>query len=894
LSAEPWKRISALFDELCELPAERQAQRLSEIAAEDPALAPGLARLLAADQTGGLLIDTPIALEPLADADLAEATPPPGRAGPYRLVGQLGRGGMADVYAGERDDGAFEQRVAVKVMRRGLDTDELLARFLRERNILAGLDHPAIARLLDGGGLDDGRPYLVMERVDGLPITTFAQRQALTVEQRLQLLLVACDAVAYAHRNLVVHRDLKPSNVLVSAAGEVKLLDFGIAKLLRGDGASDQTVRELRLLTPAYAAPEQIAGEATTTATDVWGLGALAFELLVGEAPFAGDGERMGALAKLHPPPPRASVRALALCGDTAECRRLAARLRGDLDTILAKAMALDPDRRYASAEALGDDVRRHLAGRPVLARPDSLPYRAGKFVRRHRLGVALGVTAALALVVLSALALLQARRAERERARAEHERVRAEARFADARQLANSLLFEVYDAIDELAGSTDARRLLVDKALLYLDRLSREGGDDPGLLFELAQAYQRVGDVQGLAGWANLGRTGDAVASYRSSLALFDRLLAQAPRDPRFRRGRALVENNLGATLGDRGDYGGALTHHRAVRAVFERLWNGERYEPARWDFVQILVAVGDDLWELGKSSEAAVEFEAALVQAKRYVADHPQDRRGLRGVGVVVQRLADAATHQGDFRRARDLHRTSLEIDERLAASSPDNSETQRDLAVDHIRLGIASEQAGDVAAARSEHRRALEIRERLVRLDPRDTRAALDLAESRYLLGSVEERAGDLTAAAPLLAAAVADSRRLVAEDPSNFNWKVTLAAALAELSRVARRRGDVPAADAGLREAISIREDEAVRAADSAENRIALADLDLELAERLSGTNGLPPPAACARVREANTLLGSPEEHQLLPANLRGLPVRAAAILRRCPASVAPPS
>jgi len=803
---------------------------------------------------------------------------------------------MADVYAGERDDGAFEQRVAVKLMRRGLDTEELLARFLRERRILAGLEHPAISRLLDGGALDDGRPYLVMERVDGLPITAFAQRQALTVEQRLELLLVACDAVAYAHRNLVVHRDLKPSNVLVSAGGEVKLLDFGIAKLLRGDVEGQQTVRELRLLTPAYAAPEQIAGEATTTATDVWGMGALAFELLVGEAPFAGEGERLdGALATPRAPPPRASSRVLALSGDSAEGRRQAARLRGDLDTILLKAMTLEPDRRYASVEALGDDLRRHLEGRPVLARPDSLRYRAGKFVRRHRLGVGLGLAAVLALVLLSVLALLQARRAERERVRAEHERTRAEARFADARQLANSLLFEVYDAIDEISGSTNARRLLVDKALLYLDRLSRESGnDDVDLLFELAQAYKRVGDVQGLAGWANLGRTGDAVASYRSSLALFDRLLARAPRDPRFRRGRALVDNNLGATLAERGDYSGALAHHRAARAVFEPLWNGERYEPARWDLIQIRVAVGDDLWELGRIPEAAPEYEAALADVDRFIADHPQERRALRGKGVVVQRLADAATHQGDFGRARDLHRASLEIDERLAASSPDNAETQRDLAVDHIRLAVASERAGDVAGARSEHRRALEIRERLARLDARDTRAKHDLAESRYLLGSVEERAGDLPSAAPLLAAAVADSRRLVAEDASNLTWKVTLAAALAEQSRVARRQGDVSAADAGLREAISVREDEAVRAADSAENRIALADLDLELAERLSGPSGPAPAAACARAREANTLLGPPEEHQLLPAGLRGLPARAAAILRRCPASVASPS
>ena len=415
-----WRRIAGLFDELVELGPVPRSRRLDGIAATEPELAGAVRRLLAADDTERRLLETPLELA-APRVEVGEATePPPERAGPYRIAGLLGSGGMADVYAAERDDGAFDQRAAIKVLRRGLDTADILARFLRERRILARLEHPAIARLLDGGALGDGRPYLVMERVDGRPIHLYAEENALSVEERLRLLLAACDAVGYAHRNLVVHRDLKPSNVLVSAGGEVKLLDFGIAKLLGPDLGGAQTVREVRVLTPAYAAPEQLAGEPTTTATDVWGLGALAFELLVGEPPLA----RLASSRSGDPPalatepPPRASSRVLELSAASVEGRRRAARLRGDLDTILEKALAVDPARRYLSAEALAEDLRRHLDGRPVRARPASLGYRAGKFLRRHRAGVAAALLGVGSLAIGGGVALWEARIAARERAR--------------------------------------------------------------------------------------------------------------------------------------------------------------------------------------------------------------------------------------------------------------------------------------------------------------------------------------------------------------------------------------------------------------------------------------------------------------------------------------------
>jgi serine/threonine protein kinase/Tol biopolymer transport system component len=419
-----WARLSRLFDELADLPPEGRRAGLRRLEAEDPDLAPYLARLLSADATGRELLDRPLELAPVAigPEEEAGADSMPERAGLYRIVGRLGRGGSAEVFAGERDDGAFEQRVAIKILRRGLDTDDLLARFARERQILARLEHPAISRLLDAGRLADGRPFLVMERVDGRPIHRFASERDLSVEARLRLLLVACDAVAFAHRNLVVHRDLKPSNVLVTDAGEVKLLDFGIAKLLtpEPEAGSPPTAREQRALTPVYAAPEQLAGEATTTATDVWGLGALAFELLVHEPPHR-DAPAPAGLAAFAPPvapPPRPSARLLERSGRSVAGRREAARLAGDLDLVVGKALRLDPAERYSSVEAFADDLRFHLAGLPVRARPASLLYRSRKFAGRHRGAVTAAALVATSLAIGAAVALWQARAAARERAR--------------------------------------------------------------------------------------------------------------------------------------------------------------------------------------------------------------------------------------------------------------------------------------------------------------------------------------------------------------------------------------------------------------------------------------------------------------------------------------------
>jgi serine/threonine protein kinase/Flp pilus assembly protein TadD len=425
LTPERWLRIDSILDTAFELPVDARDAYLDRACAGDPELRSRVDALLAADREAGDFLAAPLIRRRPApgrepdDPGLAAVAAVGQRIGPYRVLRELGCGGMGAVYLAERVDGQFEQRVALKLIRRGMASDEILRRFLRERQILARLQHPHIARLLDGGLTVDGQPWFAMEHVEGVAITRYADERRLTIDERVRLFVGICDAVRHAHQAGVVHRDLKPSNLLVDAAGEVKLLDFGIAKLLEegeweGEGRAS-TRTGVRLMTPEYAAPEQIRGEPITPATDTYGLGVVLYELLTGHHPYrAGPQDTPAAVERriCHEEPPRPSTRvghaeAVSRARRTSPAR-LCRRLAGDLDNILLRALEQEPARRYPSADALSDDLRRHLAGLPVRAKRATILYRAWKFGRRNLAGVAITVSAALALGGASALVLFQ------------------------------------------------------------------------------------------------------------------------------------------------------------------------------------------------------------------------------------------------------------------------------------------------------------------------------------------------------------------------------------------------------------------------------------------------------------------------------------------------------
>ncbi len=525
MSGGPGTRLGEaadLFAELVELAPEERRARLPALEAADPELFRLVGGLLAADEAAGTFLEAGVA-EYSPRLGALDGDPEPeafdgaaGQAvGPYVLVSLLGRGGMGEVWVAERRDGQFEQRVALKLLRRGMDSEGIRRRFVQERQVLARLEHPHIARLLDGGTAD-GRPYFVLELVDGRPITEFAREHHLMLDDRLRLVAACCDAVDAAHRRLVVHRDIKPSNVLVTKEGEVKLLDFGIAKLLSPDAeAAEFTRAEERVLTPNYAAPEQILGEPVTTATDVYALGVMLYELVTGAPPHD---RRSSSAAQLASQVERETVerpsRALLAAGggaDPREARRASRRLEGDVDAIVQKALRREPERRYAGAAGMAEDLRRHLSGRRVEARPDTMAYRVGRFARRHRAGVAAAVLVVLALVAGLATTTWQARVA------------RANARRAARVQEFLVAIFQGSDPSHSRGESLTARELLADGTR----RVETDLRGEPEVQADL---YDALAQIQ-----ASLGALPQA--ERLAGRALAERRRLYGARDPRAMR---------------------------------------------------------------------------------------------------------------------------------------------------------------------------------------------------------------------------------------------------------------------------------------------------------------------------------------------------------------------
>ncbi len=756
MTPERWRRVKELFDRALELPAGERAALLEEERRRDPGLAREAEQLIGANAAAGDFLEKPAVEQIVAPAEPARA---PARIGPYDVERELGHGGMGTVYLASRSQDEFRQTVALKLVRRGMDSDFILERFRGERQILAGLDHAGIARLLDGGSTAEGAPYFVMEYIPGRHLLDDAAARSLSQKDRIRLFLQVCEAVAYAHRHLVVHRDIKPSNILVTPDGVPKLLDFGLAKLLRPDAeapAEGRTETALRLLTPDYASPEQVRGERVTTATDIYSLGVVLYELLTGRRPYRVTGRSAEAIAR-------------------AVCEEEPARpgLSKDLDNIVVMALRKQPERRYASVDAFADDLRRHLAGHPVLARKDTLAYRAGKFVARHRAGTAAAVLGAIALTGATAIAIHQARAAQAERAAAERH-------FQEVRELADSFLFEFHDAIKDLPGSTPARQLVVRRALEYLEKLSRLKSGDAALEREVATAYERVAKAQGGLFESHLGDTRAARESLARALAIREALVEANPKDARDQAALAETRLQLSEVLMEAGDAAAAVGQARAAMAILSSLAAaspGDRAREAR--LARGRRYVGLALARRGEREEGLEMLEGSAATFESLSAAEPAAVGYRRELGITHQMIVHALAGGRDRDRAGASYAKAVALQDALVGEDPGNFSLKRELAYTHVDMGSFFEWSGDEKSALACYARAVPVLESLAASDPRNADARLLLAEAYNSVGYGLAVTGNPGAAFEDLGRSLKLFEAIVREDPANARAEVGLA-------------------------------------------------------------------------------------------------------------------
>lgn len=746
---EIWLKINDIFNDAADLNLAERAEFLDKNCESDE-IRREVEKLLAAEDASEKFLEKP-ALE-------FSALKKPEKIGNYHIIKEIGKGGMGTVYLAERKD--LKKRVALKVIKKGLDSEDILRRFRHEREILAALEHPNIARLLDGGATDDGLPFYVMEYIEGATIDEFCKNKS--TDEILSLFRQICKAVSFAHQRLIVHRDLKPSNIIVDAEGTAKLLDFGIAKLLTEESFNRKgTATALGMMTPNYASPEQIRGETVTTATDIYSLGVILYELLTGILPHDFEGKTLDKIFEIinetettkPSENPQSTVRS--------------SRLKGDLDNIVLKALKKEPERRYQSVKDFSEDIRRYLEGLPVSARPDTFSYRASKFIRRNKIAVSAAFLVLLSLIGGISVATWQAIVAKRQK-------TLAEKRFADVRNLANKVVFRYHDEIAKFPGATALREELVGDAVKYLDSLNSDEINDNQLKLELARAFEKIGDAQGRPYAANLGKTEDALASYQKAVDILKSATEKSPAEFELKRElvRAFIrlialkarkrgeiyQNEIEEALKlqleiNAADQTNPMQNSLELAEVYilqgDYIWNGTNekiqiYKKA-FDLLENVpdksleiqhqfsraaqrlgtnhIWLGDDLLKKGEKEKALENYRNALPFNQK-MFESIEAEIAIEGTTQNLQRLLAGANQNlgenyfklGEKEKGLEMLQKNLDICLALAKSDEKNVEAQIDVANATISFADAYKQFGDFTKAVEANRKSLEILEKL----------------------------------------------------------------------------------------------------------------------------------------------------------------------------------
>jgi eukaryotic-like serine/threonine-protein kinase len=821
MTPEEWHDIKEVLQTALELDPRARANFLDSACAGRDSMRSEVESLLESYEDDEILLEKPPAIDA---ADFLVGITPAAwigrRLGPYELLEQTGEGGMGTVYRAVRADGMYDKQVAIKIIRGGLSTDFFVSRFRNERQILAGLEHPNIARLLDGGVTEEGLPYVVLEFVAGVPIDEYCALHDLSIADRLRLFRTVCSAVQHAHRSLVVHRDLKPGNILVTEDRVPKLLDFGIAKIVdpqHEEAGGDRTLTVMRIMTPDFASPEQVRGDPITTSSDVYSLGVILYLLLTGRRPYrvsaTAPHEIIKAICDTDPEKPSTVVTRVEKGENPVKAdspvgtmdrtdrspkrEKLRRALSGDLDNIVLKALRKEPERRYASVEQFSEDIRRHLEHLPVIARKDTRGYRASKFVVRHKAGIA--ATLAVAFTLIGGL-LITVR----------EERI-AQRRFNDVRNLANSLIFDVHDSIQDLPGSTTARKLIVDRALQYLNALAQESSSDLALQRELATAYERVGLVQGHYLQNSLGDTQGSFSSYQKALRIRQQVEAKS-RDWNDRlalaRAYRLVANQQWAL----GAHSLALQNIGIALAASEELKKAHPHDPKVLDELafdyelagQILQGTYGD--RRGSAEKAEENFRKAIATDEAELALNPDDLDVQYRYADDLRSLAQVLEYNhDDLDAAIECYKKTLRIDLGLQSRSP-QARFARAVAVDYSRLGQRYDKLGDLHGSLENFEKGLAVYEQLVHVDPKNVLFQEGLVIAYANTANKLSKVGPSAQALGYVQRSEEIMRALVAADTENKQERGYLAVLLATNGTTLMNFGNF---DSALKELIEAR-------------------------------------------------------------------------------------
>jgi hypothetical protein len=757
---DDWGLLQDLFDEVCALDAESRRLALDQRCNGNVRLRSQVERMVRAFDD-----------ERAANADACGASAGR-RFGPWQTIRLLARGGMGEVWLARRADGQHEQRAALKILSPYLAAPDSVHRFRRERELLARLEHPNIARLLDGGMSSQGEPYLVMEYVEGVRLDRHCNERRLSLPARLCLFLKVCGAVNAAHQFLVVHRDLKPSNILVTSEGEPKLLDFGIAKLIDAEAGLEQTATANVFLTPMYASPEILRGQPATVASDIYSLGVLLYELLAGRRPF--DASKLSPVELMEAVTERDAPRPSLVAAEN-----LKAALSGDLDSIALKALAKNPQERYASAAELAEDIRRYLSGQPVTAVRQTWAYVTLKFIRRNRLAVSAAAVLLLSLGAGLAGTLWQAHIARGQRANAEQ-------RFNEVRQLANYLLFDLYDSVGKVPGTMPVQAAMAERTLAYLDRLAAIKSSDPALRLELAQGYLRLGTILGakLGLGDNLGNNGRAVEIERKALGIIEPLAREHPADKEVRRTHAAIEEQYGAALQLTGKYDQAAPWLIHAAQTFDQTAQGNPRD------LRSLQDAGKGWQVYGKlmsekGGYITYNADAPIANLNKSIRYYRAALRIDPGNALTIQSLVESIEATGRIEAQLTPPKGAQDFTEALNLLARLPESERRSVGTEQLRarilalLGWTQGQLGDFKHALATLEEARPILDQQSAADPSNMGAAYRRVDLYRSLGLVEGYAGHKNESLEYLQESAGIMEGIVKRDTANSVYPIILA-------------------------------------------------------------------------------------------------------------------